>query len=342
MVETVLELRKCTVCGVEKTLCLENFERTDSKDVRYRGTCRACRTDKQNARYAEKIKYRVKVPKPPKVKPIVTTRQCKKCGAVKDINAANFRPTAINVTRFSKTCTECSTESQRECKKCGSWKPLTSSYFPYTDARHKYFLRKCKACTLQDHRDAHQRSLEQRTARRKAYREAKAEQIRAKKRADYIKLRDEFPERLQAARDKAAATGLPAKYAREWRKVNRDLVAMYHATRKHRLRNCVNTLTTAEWKEVKEQYNYQCLCCKKYEPEIKLGIDHVIPLALGGNNTRENIQPLCFKCNSRKNIKTTDYRIAENRPTSSRSGNSVCQAAQQNSTSYVGIASSPC
>ena len=55
-----------------------------------------------------------------------------------------------------------------------------------------------------------------------------------------------------------------------------------------------------EWKELKKQHNYTCMMCGKKEPEIKLTIDHIVPLSEGGTNWISNIQPLCRSCNSKK------------------------------------------
>lgn len=48
--------------------------------------------------------------------------------------------------------------------------------------------------------------------------------------------------------------------------------------------------------------------CQKCNSEDNLSIDHIIPLALGGNNSVENIQILCKSCNSKKSTKAIDYR----------------------------------
>ncbi len=50
------------------------------------------------------------------------------------------------------------------------------------------------------------------------------------------------------------------------------------------------------------------LGCGYKEPEIKLTLDHVIPLSKGGRNIIDNIQPLCLACNDSKGTKNTDYR----------------------------------
>lgn len=68
-------------------------------------------------------------------------------------------------------------------------------------------------------------------------------------------------------------------------------------------------ITAKEWQTLKEKYNFTCICCLRREPEIKLTLDHVFPLFLGGKHVIENAQPLCLSCNSRKSIKHIDYRL---------------------------------
>lgn len=66
--------------------------------------------------------------------------------------------------------------------------------------------------------------------------------------------------------------------------------------------------TEEEWQSLKTFYNFKCLRCEKQEPEIKLTRDHVIPLTKGGSDSIDNVQPLCARCNSKKNNKHIDYR----------------------------------
>lgn len=75
-----------------------------------------------------------------------------------------------------------------------------------------------------------------------------------------------------------------------------------------RKKGASGTHTIEEWNDLKRKYDHMCLCCKQFEPTVRLTADHIIPLSLGGSNSIENIQPLCKSCNSRKWAKIIDYR----------------------------------
>lgn len=85
-----------------------------------------------------------------------------------------------------------------------------------------------------------------------------------------------------------------------WRKNNRDKVRLYCNNRNSIQRGSFGKLKQDEWEQIKKDFKYMCAICGKKEPEIKLTIDHIIPVSKGGSNLIENIQPLCRLCNSIK------------------------------------------
>jgi 5-methylcytosine-specific restriction endonuclease McrA len=94
--------------------------------------------------------------------------------------------------------------------------------------------------------------------------------------------------------------------ARLWRKNNPEKRRAIHANANaRRKRQSEGTWTAEEFAAVCDHYGNVCLCCGKAK---KLHADHVIPLIKGGRNDIGNLQPLCHSCNSRKNVKDTDYR----------------------------------
>lgn len=87
---------------------------------------------------------------------------------------------------------------------------------------------------------------------------------------------------------------------KEWRKNNKEMINFMNRRREHQIRGAKGYLTWNEWQEIKHKFNYTCPSCGKKEPEIKLTVDHIIPVSKGGTNNKENIQPLCISCNSKK------------------------------------------
>ncbi len=102
--------------------------------------------------------------------------------------------------------------------------------------------------------------------------------------------------------------GYDYQKSKRWAKNNPEKYRFVSHKSRLKRRNVIGSHTLDEWEKVKKIYGYMCLCCKRTEPEIKLTEDHIIPLIKGGTDYIWNIQPLCFSCNSRKNIKEIDYR----------------------------------
>ncbi len=98
------------------------------------------------------------------------------------------------------------------------------------------------------------------------------------------------------------------EYAKSWWARNPDKAHARQRDRDALERGNGGKITAKEWSELKEKYNYTCLRCRRSEPEIKLTLDHVKPLAIGGGHSIRNAQPLCLSCNSSKGVKYIDYR----------------------------------
>lgn len=96
------------------------------------------------------------------------------------------------------------------------------------------------------------------------------------------------------------------EYSRSWKAANPEKVSTQRANRIAKVKLNGGVITPLEWKELCEKYGNKCLCCGR--SDVRLELDHVIPIALGGPNVISNAQPLCRSCNSSKHTKTTDFR----------------------------------
>ena len=67
------------------------------------------------------------------------------------------------------------------------------------------------------------------------------------------------------------------------------------------------TLMTKKLREfIKNRDNFTCCLCGNsthVEPNLLLEIDHIIPVAKGGETVEDNLQTLCWKCNRAKSDK---------------------------------------
>jgi hypothetical protein len=73
------------------------------------------------------------------------------------------------------------------------------------------------------------------------------------------------------------------------------------ALRRARLKG---THTDAQWQAMLDWAGDACVCCGGPSPQK----DHVVAVSQDGDDSIENIQPLCGPCNVRKRDKYADYR----------------------------------
>lgn len=180
----------------------------------------------------------------------------------------------------------------RPCKNCGE-----------TD---RYKDGKCKACVRARVKRYAEKNREAVLAYGRQWRQDNIEKVRAADRKRSIEYRLQNPEKRKAVQDRYVLANKErvANASRSWKARNPIAVRLMAATRRQRLASgCPSSRPTAKFiNDLLELQRGKCACCRT---SIKKNnhIDHVIPLAKGGEHSRRNIQLLCPPCNLAKNAK---------------------------------------
>ncbi len=104
----------------------------------------------------------------------------------------------------------------------------------------------------------------------RAYRAAHCEEHRARARANYLANRERY---IAHARNREISERASGRY------------------------------TAAEISEIFQKQKGKCAYCRADLKKVRRNIDHIMPIKLGGENTRKNLQLLCKPCNARKSAK---------------------------------------
>lgn len=89
---------------------------------------------------------------------------------------------------------------------------------------------------------------------------------------------------------------------KKWREDNPQKWKAANRLNRHR-RRALGSINSTEWIAKVMMLENKCQICFKTEPEIKITIDHIIPISKGGTNDINNLQPLCMYCNQTKHAK---------------------------------------
>lgn len=174
-------------------------------------------------------------------------------------------------------------KKSKVCCRCKKEKPLSNFY--RSRAIKDGFQRECKSCHSkaqmkwqnENRNKANEIAQRYSKGRGKAYYQENAEKIKA----------------------------YQAEYHKKWWQENKDKRREYKTVRRARKYNSNEHFTQKQFRELCQKHGNKCLCCK----EVKnLQADHIVPIARGGSDGIENIQPLCKICNIKKGTKTIDFR----------------------------------
>lgn len=203
-------------------------------------------------------------------------KKCTKCNRVKQLSG------------FAKNARNKTDGRQPKCKDCN----------------REYYLanqERVKARVKKDYFDNHDSKLERRRelskrpdAQKKKYQQDKVYRLNNK---EVISERHKEWVALNRQRLK--------DYWMSWYSANKSHVRNVDAARHHRSRqwakiNGNNTLTSKQVEELFDKHSY-CEYCK--QSEVKLTIDHIIPLSRAGQNCINNVTIACESCNLSKGSK---------------------------------------
>jgi hypothetical protein len=171
----------------------------------------------------------------------------------------------------------------KTCKQCGEVKP------PSDYAKGKKNLDGhrpvCKTCTKQYAAKYRLENAEKVKRSQDEWRAKSFEQQRLYQQKHYLENKETVSARIDA-----------------WRKKNPDIYRVWYENRRARKLSVGGVLTLGLSLRLFQLQKGKCACCKK-----PLGsnyhMDHIMPLALGGTNTNDNIQLLRARCNLQKQAK---------------------------------------
>jgi hypothetical protein len=201
---------------------------------------------------------------------------------------------------------------KKQCTKCGEWKD--KSEFPDRGGKRKGELHSyCKECMRSYTKKHYQDNKEEYKERHSQYQKDNRESARARVRKWYWKNIERARELARQYHQNNRDVNLEKN--RQWWKKNAGRRQEYYKEHKERWVAYDNNrrakknggkISAAEWRAIKEKHGNKCIVPGCDRTDITM--DHVIPLALGGTHTVDNVQPLCLFHNLSKGTKVVDYR----------------------------------
>ena len=107
----------------------------------------------------------------------------------------------------------------------------------------------------------------------------------------------------QNARRRAANPERARAESRAWFAANKHKRAAYEQNQRARKRGLGGNLSPDIRATLMKAQRGRCACCKVDLAKWAVHLDHIMPLALGGEHRDENMQLLCQPCNQSKHAK---------------------------------------
>lgn len=182
------------------------------------------------------------------------------------------------------------------CSKCKTDLPITEFY---ADTRARDGLQsQCRTCGHKSGAGWRIRNKDRINEKGMEWRKNNPEKVRESR-----KKCEASPEyKLKRAAYTAANSNRRRDWYQNYAKENPEKIRARRSARRAREKAASGRITADEIRSLLKKQRGKCTVCL-----VKLGenyhLDHVMPLARGGDNTVENAQLLCPTCNRRKNAK---------------------------------------
>ena len=198
-----------------------------------------------------------------------------------------------------------SAKNGKPCRRCGAneWS-ARGDCLPCNRANSRKWRAANKNKVIENNKKYYADNKESVKVSSREYYYANSERVREVHKRRYLANRDIILEKVKKYVDTHRENY--RKYTRKWEKANPESRRARDNARRARKAGNGGRFTASEFIALCEYYENSCLACGR--DDIPLTADHVIPLSLGGCSDITNIQPLCRSCNTRKYIKSTDYR----------------------------------
>ena len=168
----------------------------------------------------------------------------------------------------------------KHCTKCDTDKPL--SEFNKDSTKKDGAYPSCKACYSKYYASIRSKKLEW----KKQYREQNKARIAEYRASHYAANADEY-----------------RQYAADWAKQNPEACRINEQNRRARKRENGGKLSKGLAERLFKLQRGKCACGCRQALGSDYHMDHIMPLALGGSNTDDNIQLLRSTCNQQKHSK---------------------------------------